>query len=166
MPTNKLGGKRFKKGKKNTNNDGAQFPIAEDGQLYGKVIKKCGGLYLDVLCSDDVNRKAYIRGALRKTCWMNPDDILLISCRDFAQNDNKCDIIYKYATSQAKKLFNSGEIKFEVKEQATEDENIWENENVIKASGEFDEEVKTPDDPQIIDIKNILADEPFNFDDI
>lgn len=136
---NSQGGKKFKRNKKgNNSNESEVLQLAEDGQLYAKVTKKVGGQYLEVMCSDEKSRKAYIRGALRKTVWMNADDILLVSTRDFEKEDNKCDIICKYTASQAKKLFNIGQIKFEIKEQP-EQQTIWQNENNISGLTEGDE---------------------------
>jgi len=154
--SNIKGGKKHKRAKKTTTTDNTHFPTAEEGQLYAEVIKKLGGLWLSVLCSDDVVRQAFIRGALRKTIWIHPADILLVSCRDFAANDNKCDIIYKYTTGQAKQLSASGAIKFEIKE--TENDSIWENSGAVKDDGEFEEVSNVP--------KTIGQQPAFNFDDI
>lgn len=146
---NAKGGKKFKRGKKGGAAESDNYPIAEEGQMYAKIISNAGGSFLNVLCSDDKDRKAFIRGAFRKSVWMNPDDILLISTRDFEKEDTKCDIIYKYTPSQAKKLFNAGEIKFEVKEQQEADNTIWEQDGRIQATTDFDDK-----------------EEPFNFDEI
>ncbi len=164
------GGKKFKKGKKSTNTDNGNYPIATEGQLYAKVLKKAGGQYLDVLCSDDKERKAFIRGAFRKCVWLNPDDIILISCRDFSTSkDNKCDIIYKYTTSQAKNLYNSNQIKFQIKRDA-DDDNDDENTGISfdddHEKQENDEFKKEPFGKFVYNPNDEPNEKPFNFDDI
>ncbi len=51
---------------------------------------------------------AHIRGKLRKKVWMGPGDIVLVSLRDF--QDDQCDIIQKYHPDEARQLKSIGEL--------------------------------------------------------
>ena len=121
---NAKGGKKHKRGKKNTDsNSHDNFPTAGPDQMYAIVTKRPGGIYIDAKCSDDKERKVFIRGAFRKRQWLNVGDVILISCRADSHEDNKCDIICKYTYPQAKKLLASGEIKFELTNKTEDEDN-------------------------------------------
>ena len=95
MPRNLTGGKKAKKMKNHTPDMGKRPMIwAEDQQVYGKVEKMLGDMRCLVHCQDGVHRLCRIRGKLRKRVWIHPDDVILISLRDF--QDEKGEIIHKY----------------------------------------------------------------------
>lgn len=190
MPKSNIkGGKKHKRGKKTSSDNSDSYPLATDGQLYALVIKKAGGHYIDVKCSDDKERKAFIRGALRKKVWMNSGDVLLISCREGLSEDNKCDIIYRYSYPQAKKLLSFGLIKFDIKaNDEAETEDVMFEDEVTKFENEefkestFDKFAKEEKIKQRMGERNNKQDgstlriegsdsengseKPFNFDDI
>ena len=120
MPRNVKGGKKYKKGKKGTN-DTEQivkdiYKINGIDQYYGVVVKRLGGLYLaiDLVYKNgqkpfnEDNVTAHIRGRFRKRVFFNPGDLVLLSSR--STNDNKMDTLYRYNFNEVQQLKNEGEI--------------------------------------------------------
>lgn len=122
MP-NKKGGKKYKKGKKDSDTIiDANYPHANGQErLYAMVIKFLGGCNLEVQCSDDKTRIAHIPGGMRKKVWIHENDLVLITKRTHMTEDKECDIAYKYDKNQTKQLKRAGEIKFDIKEGPTDD---------------------------------------------
>ena len=111
MPRNKIGGNKAKRGK--NQQQPKEMVFKTDDQFYAKVTKLLGNCRLEVFCyPDEKTRTGLIRGKMRKRVWVNIDDIVLISTRDF--QDNKCDIIHKYNQNEIRKLNTLNE--FETKE--------------------------------------------------
>jgi len=63
---------------------------------------------LEAQCFDGQRRLAHIRGKLRKKVWINQGDIILLSLRDY--QDEKGDVILKYAPDEARSLKAYGEL--------------------------------------------------------
>ena len=82
--------------------------MKEDGQEYAKIIRCKGNCRFDVNCCDGKERAAILCGAMRKRRYVNQDDFVLVSLRDF--QDDICDIIDSYEESQAKRLKSEKEI--------------------------------------------------------
>ena len=120
MPKNKRGGKGYKKGKK-----GADASITrailyrEPGQYYAKVTKMTGNRNLMAIVEYDNPKKTdelqhkevicHIRGSMRKRTWINRDDLILVSERDY--EPDKFDVLHKYNNDEMKSLEKQGEIK-------------------------------------------------------
>ena len=105
MPKNKgLGGKKFRKGKKGKGNSPVDQKIiyACPDEVYGIALKAAGDRRFTVECTDGKTRLCHIRGKMRKRCWVNVDDLVLVSLREF-QSD-KADIVHKYDPQQALQL--------------------------------------------------------------
>lgn len=101
---NKFGGKHHKKTKTVTQ-EKKSIVFKENGQEYAKVIKKLGNGFLSVTCysgSNMINRRAHIRGTLRKRNWINPGDIVLINIREY--QPDTCDIVLKYSEDEIRIL--------------------------------------------------------------
>ena len=109
MPANTHGGKKYKKGKKS---DSTIRPITlkEDAQYYARVNKLLGGDR--VLATIETTKKpvmCHVRGAMKKKKqWVNPNDIVLITERDFQAG--KYDIIVKYSQDEVRELRRLGHI--------------------------------------------------------
>lgn len=110
MPKNKIGGSGAKKAaSKNTFQSARQIPFKEDLQDYAIVQNLLGNGRLKVLClSDNTERLGTIRGSMYKKVWINKDDLILVSLREY--QDDKCDVIFKYTPDEAKFLKKYGEI--------------------------------------------------------
>lgn len=105
---------------KNTNNfndiNSKILIIKEEQETYGQVMNALGNNRLMVKCfSDGKDRVCTIRGSMRKKIWINKNDIVLVSLRDF--QDDKADIIHKYDESDVKKLKKMNEIIIDDKTQ-------------------------------------------------
>ena len=102
---NKKGGKKHKRGK-NQSTSSKAIRDKEEGQEYAQ-IKSCNGnCRFTVMCFDGIERKAILCGAMRKRKFVNANDIVLVSIRDF--QDGVCDIIDSYDESQARKMSAKG----------------------------------------------------------
>tara|TARA_Y100000758_G_scaffold293652_1_gene249980 strand:+ start:404 stop:865 length:462 start_codon:yes stop_codon:yes gene_type:complete len=94
---NKKGGKKHKRGKK----DGYETKLLrfkEEGQEYAQITSLKGNCRFDVFCFDGKERMATLCGTMRKRKFVNNNDIVLVSLRDF--QDSKCDIIDVYDDTQ------------------------------------------------------------------
>ena len=63
---------------------------------------------VDASCFDGVRRIAHIRGKMRKKVWINQGDIVLLSLREF--QDEQADVIVKYNPDEARALKQQGEL--------------------------------------------------------
>ena len=112
---NKKGGKGYKKGKKG--GKPTQFEVAEDEQEYAKIVKKLGDRRFTIqLYSTKEQAIGRARGSLHGWHALRPDDIVLVSGRDFRQADtdqfvqNVYDIIGIYNDEQVRKLIKMGHL--------------------------------------------------------
>ena len=94
---NKKGGKKHKRGKERWLwNESIRYK--EDGQEYAQIKTLKGNCRFDVFCFDGKDhRMGTLCGAMRKRKFVNQNDIVLVSLRDF--QDGKCDIIDVYDNS-------------------------------------------------------------------
>lgn len=120
MPKNKRGGKGFKKGKKGGDGTISRAILyRETGQYYAKVTKMTGNRNLRAIVEYDNPKKTselqykdvicHIRGSMRKRTWINLDDVILVSERDY--EPDKFDVLHKYNNDEVKTLEKQYEIK-------------------------------------------------------
>ncbi|CAM9209332.1 unnamed protein product, partial [Ectocarpus fasciculatus] len=103
------GGKNVKRGKNgNMEENRRDLLYKEFGQEYAQVVKMLGGGRVLVQCYDGVTRQGLIRGTMRRRVWINTGDIVLVGLREFEAE--KCDIIHKYTTDEARSLQAYGEL--------------------------------------------------------
>jgi translation initiation factor 1A len=103
---NDRGGKHQKK-KKNINIYNRSLTTKHADQEYGRVLKKLGNCRFEVMCDNGQTYLAHIRGKMKRREWVEVDDIVLISLRDF--QNNKVDIILKYNHDEAMELQSMNE---------------------------------------------------------
>ena len=109
MP-NAKGGKKFKKGKKQSFHQKALiYKDPKEDQEYGKIVRAMGNGRFEVQCFDGKTRMGIIAGNMRKRVWINKDDIILFSKWGFTTDDDKCSIIHKYDIDESRKLQKEGE---------------------------------------------------------
>ena len=80
------GGKNAKKCKRsevNSNSEPKPIIFKDECQSYGKVLKLLGDSRCAILCDDGVERQCTIRGKMKKRVWINMNDFVLVSLRDF-----------------------------------------------------------------------------------
>lgn len=113
---NKKGGKGYKKNKKG-GNQAPTFEVAEEGQTYAKIVKKLGDRRFSLIIHNTKERSiGRARGSLKGWHNLRTDDIVLVSGRDFRQNENDAfvqnvyDIIGIYLPEHIRKLRKMGEI--------------------------------------------------------
>jgi translation initiation factor 1A len=148
MP-NAKGGKKFKKGKKQSFNEKALiYKDPKEDQEYGKVMRAKGNGRFEIQCFDGKLRTGILAGNMRKRVWVNKDDIILFSKWEFTTDDDKCSIIHKYDIDEAKRLQREGEFPDTVN---LDEENSFNTDNDFKfdydtGSDDSDEE-KEEDKP-------------------
>jgi len=109
MP-NAKGGKKFKRGKKNTSFEKKLiYKDPKEDQEYGKIIRAMGNGRFEIQCFDGKTRMGIVAGNMRKRVWVNKDDIILFSKWEFTTDDDKCSIVHKYDIDESRKLQKEGE---------------------------------------------------------
>lgn len=112
MGKNLIGGKKSKRCK-NTNSKELtaqkMLVLKEEEQDYAIVTKMLGDGRLLANTIEKKDILCIIRGKMRKRVWINTNDIILISYRDY--QDNKADVILKYNDEEKSKLKKLGELK-------------------------------------------------------
>ena len=138
---NKKGGKKHKRGKK----DGYETKVLrlkEDGQEYAQIKALKGNCRFDVFCFDGKERMANLCGTMRKRRFVNLNDVVLVSLRDF--QDSKCDIIDVYDDNQVHSLKDMkhipDSIKLEEENDFTEELDGFEFTNEMPMSEGSEEE--------------------------
>ena len=134
MVFNQRGGKKTKRGPSGgSKTSGRSLEVKDNApdssQLYGKVIKRCGGNppQILILCEDGMERICVVRGKMTKKVWMNVGDIVIITYnKDSSKNTGE--IAHKYEPHEVSKLEKMGEI--------TQDK--FKGENDILTTGEED----------------------------
>ena len=109
MGKNLIGGKKNKRCKNNKLSNAQKVLVCkEDDQDYGIVTKMLGDSRLLVNTGQKRDVLCIIRGKLKKKVWINNNDLILISYRDY--QDNKADVILKYNEDDKLKLRKLGEL--------------------------------------------------------
>lgn len=167
MP-NAKGGKKFKRGKKNTSFDKKLiYKDLKEDQEYGKVIRAMGNGRFEILCFDGKNRMGIVAGNMRKRVWINKDDIILFSKWEFTTDDDKCSIIHKYDIDESRKLQSEGEfpdsIRLDEENEFGDSDNFQFDYGGTDSSSGSDEE---KDDKKEEDNIDIWESEKIDLDDI
>jgi initiation factor 1A len=94
MP-NAKGGKGYKKGK----HDDSEKQLLEcdegQNQMYGRAMKSLGNRRFRIFCNDNKERICKVCGSMRKSQWVEPGSLVLISIRDLSMaidNSKEIDI--------------------------------------------------------------------------
>ena len=138
---NKTGGKKHKRGKKDSNLQ-KKLRYKEEGQEYAQIKAAKGNCRFDLSVFDGKERMGILCGTMRKRRFVNARDVVLVSIRDF--EDAKCDIIDVYDDTQVRKLKQMKEIPPEIK---LEEENEFMNDDTgsyqpLLSSDEEEDEVE------------------------
>ena len=152
MP-NKKGGKKHKRNKKQDDTYEKTLRLKEEGQEYAQIKKCLGNCRFNVLCFDGKERMATMCGTMRKRRFINQDNIVLVSLRDW--QDAKCDIIDNYDENLVRKMKDKGlvpdSIKLDVDKQYSDDDD--DNLGFV-----FSTDIPNDSDDELIDEKNISDD--------
>ena len=137
MPKNTKGGSKHKKQKNvNINNDENYILKDSDEQDYGKVIKLLGNCRVRLLCNDNIERIGLIRGSMKKKQWVNLDNIVLYSKREY-END-KVDIIFVYNNIVIKNIQHLLNLNFTTDGQNEIDDLFVDNNQIELENIDFD----------------------------
>lgn len=80
-----------------------ELAVEEPGiSLYARVTTMLGNARMRVLCSDNSEKLAHIRGNMRRRDYIQPGDMVLVTLRDFEQG--KVDVVFKYSGTEASQL--------------------------------------------------------------
>lgn len=96
---------------------------------------------IQATCFDGEVRMGHIRGKLRKKVWIAQGDIILVSLRDF--QDDQCDVAHKYNSDEARLLKQQGELPENAKINETDTFGHEDDEDVnfeFGAAADDDEE--------------------------
>ena len=164
MGKNTKGGSKHKKYARNRDESGRNDikNLIKDGddQTYAFISNTLGNCRFEVECWDKKKRLAHVRGKLKKRCWCNKGDLVLVSLRDF--QDDKCDIIQKYSDEQRDVLIRKNEIT----ESFAKDGKTFSNEYEDNISYESGSSSSSKNTSKAINVENLNDMEEINIDDI
>jgi len=79
----------------NTNEEaGGRVRIPRKGEIIGIITQRFGGVRMEVLCNDGKKRNCRVPGRFKRSLWLRPKDVVLVT--PWPDDDNKGDIIFKY----------------------------------------------------------------------
>jgi translation initiation factor 1A len=76
-----------------------EIRLAEEGEMYGRVLKLLGSDQVLVKCADGITRRGRIRGKLKRRIWIRDNDVVVIAPWDFKQ-DERGDIVWRFTLPQ------------------------------------------------------------------
>lgn len=80
------------------------------GEVLGIVEQRVGANRMIAKCFDEKERNCRIPGALRRSLWIRPGDIVLVRPWEF-EGDKRGDIIFKYTPAEINWLKRKGFIR-------------------------------------------------------
>ena len=114
MPSNKKGGKKHKRGKKEiVENRKLILKDEKEGQEYAQVCKVNGSGRYNLYCFDGIERLGISAGNIRRKFRIQIYDVVLISKWDF--QESKCSIIHKYEEDEVQELESNGQFPKNIK---------------------------------------------------
>ncbi|CCH45389.1 Eukaryotic translation initiation factor 1A [Wickerhamomyces ciferrii] len=143
------GGKNRRRGKNDNEGQKRELTLKDEGQEYAQITKMLGNGRVTASCFDGIERMAHIRGKLRKKVWMGQGDIILVSLRDF--QDEQCDVIQKYNADEARALKSQGELPENAKINETDTFGNDDEEDVNFEFGAADDDDDENDEELDID---------------
>lgn len=140
-----------------------ELAFKEAGQEYAQVKKLLGNGNASVACFDGRDRLGVICGRMKNRVWIQVNDILLVSLREFEEGGKKCDIIYKYFSEEAKQLKALGELPdtTQIEERTKEEDDI----QLVWEEGDQDQEDDDEEDDDVDLPPSDSDDEYYNEDD-
>tara|TARA_Y100000389_G_scaffold203852_1_gene253750 strand:+ start:167 stop:739 length:573 start_codon:yes stop_codon:yes gene_type:complete len=125
MPKNLKGGSKHKKFKNSNPGEitAKDMILKENNQDYAKVERLLGNCRVELLCNDGEKRLGIIRGSMRKKQWLNANNIVLYSIRDYEKD--KVDIIHVYKDSIVKQLESKMNLNFSISSEEKQLDDIF-----------------------------------------
>ena len=156
---NKKGGKKHKRNK-NEELKEKTLRLKEEGQEYAQITQCLGNCRFNVMCFDGKERMATMCGGMRKRRFVNMNDIVLVSLREW--QDAKCDIIDSYDDNLTRKLKAKGLIPDSINIDSDSKQDVDEEENDLG----FVFSTEMPDSDEDEDEEDILEEDKIDVDDI
>lgn len=94
-----------------------EMPYPDENSVVCIVEKILGGDHFLAKCTDGKKRITRIPGRFRRKLWIKEGDVVLIAPWDM-QSESKADLLYKYSSSEVKKLIQEKIIPSELFEGA------------------------------------------------
>jgi len=94
-----------------------EMPLPDENTVICVVERLFGGEHLLVRCVDGNARTARIPGKFRKKVWIKEGDVVLVAPWD-TQPEKKGDVVYKYSSSEVKRLADMGLLPPELVERS------------------------------------------------
>jgi len=111
---NQKGGKKHKRGKKDTYQERELIlKDPKEDQEYAKITKIFGNGRFQLFCFDGKDRLGICAGNIKRRTRFSLNDIILVSLWDF--QDTKCSIIHKYDEDDVHKLKSQGHFPDNIK---------------------------------------------------
>ena len=164
MP-NKKGGKKFKKGKKDSFQE-KQLILKDpkEGQEYAKITRVNGSGRYQLYCFDGKERLGICAGNIKRKTRFGLNDIILVSLWEF--QDTKCSIIRKYEQEESRKLKDQGEFPDNIK---LEEENTFMCDEIDSVQFTYDNPLDSDEEDKSKEEKKDSSDseeEVIDLDDI
>ena len=80
--------------------------IPRKGEFIGIILQRLGGNRMEVLTTDGKTRNCRVPGRYKRSLWLRPNDILMIT--PWPDDDSKGDVIFKYHSSAIIQLRKKG----------------------------------------------------------
>jgi translation initiation factor 1A len=165
MPKNKgKGGKTRRRGKNEPAGFKRELIYKEEGQEYAQVLKMLGSGRLEAYCFDGQKRLSHIRGKMQKKVWIVVGDIILVGIRDF--QPDKCDVIYKYNSDEARALKAAGELPDNIKVNEQGDVEGQQEQDGVLFADVADSDGEVPQQQNRMDYPDSESEDELNIDDI
>ena len=152
MP-NKKGGKKFKRGKKQSFvNKELILKDPEENQEYSKITRINGGGRYQLFCFDGTERLGICAGNIKRKTRFELNNIVLVSLWEF--QDTKCSIIHKYDEDEVLKLKSRGEFPSSIKLE--EDTMLSDSDELVNFTFDIPTESEdSSDESDSIDLEDI-----------
>lgn len=93
MVINRSGGNKTKKISRSVSTKFLPIDKVESGQMFAQIVGSQGECRFRVICSDGVTRLGKLSGYMKKGPRISPGSFVVVSLREFEQEQKKCDII-------------------------------------------------------------------------
>ncbi|KAG8348421.1 putative Translation initiation factor 1A IF 1 [Trypanosoma vivax] len=171
MPKNMgKGGKSFKagntKGIMQNQKRELVLAMAEEGEEYAQVKKPLGNLRVDLQLADGGQAIGVIRGAMVRKVWIGQGDVVIISRREFNQND-MVDVIYRYNPQEVRTLVKREIIPRDFRSAEELQENNARLDYVFVAENDNDDSDDNEENANYFNREMVVLDDPLaDFDDL
>lgn len=105
----------------------AELVFADENQEYALVTKMVGNGRCLLKLNNGLEALGVIRGTMKHRAWIQVDDLVLVSCRDF--QDGKVDIIHKYPADHKRQVMDMESISF-VQEEKSDGEVVFDFDDI------------------------------------